>query len=101
MGGGGDAPSGVLGGNSPTSRIPSNKSNQKLVNEDYLENQGSSSRSSQQELSSSNNVSRGAVTESSNQKCSLTKSQWLTVFVLVYVNLINYMDRFTLAGKIL
>ena len=25
--------------------------------------------------------------------------EWLTVIILLYVNLINYMDRFTLAGK--
>ena len=28
----------------------------------------------------------------------VTKWQWITVAVLVYVNLINYMDRLTLAG---
>ena len=31
----------------------------------------------------------------------ITTKQWITVAVLVYVNLINYMDRLTLAGKIL
>ncbi len=95
--GGGDVPVG-------SSSIPSNKSNQKLVNEDYLENQVSSSRNSQElsPSSSSNRVmQRGISTDSSQQKCNLTKSQWLTVLVLVYVNLINYMDRFTLAGKLL
>lgn len=25
--------------------------------------------------------------------------EWVSVFVLCYVNLINYMDRFTVAGK--
>ncbi|EEB11201.1 conserved hypothetical protein [Pediculus humanus corporis] len=29
---------------------------------------------------------------------SITKSQWLTVLILCYVNLINYMDRYTVAG---
>lgn len=29
----------------------------------------------------------------------ITKRQWLTVAILCYVNLINYMDRFTIAGK--
>ena len=29
----------------------------------------------------------------------ITTRQWITVAVLVYVNLINYMDRLTLAGK--
>ena len=30
---------------------------------------------------------------------SVTKSQWFTVGVLCFINLINYMDRFTIAGK--
>lgn len=29
----------------------------------------------------------------------ITKMQWFTVIVLCFVNLINYMDRFTIAGK--
>lgn len=29
----------------------------------------------------------------------ITGSQWFTVGVLCFVNLINYMDRFTIAGK--
>jgi hypothetical protein len=29
----------------------------------------------------------------------ITKRQWITVFVLFFVNLINYMDRLTIAGK--
>ena len=30
---------------------------------------------------------------------NVTTKQWITVIVLVYVNLINYMDRLTLAGN--
>lgn len=30
---------------------------------------------------------------------SVTSSQWFTVAVLCFINLINYMDRFTIAGK--
>jgi hypothetical protein len=26
--------------------------------------------------------------------------EWLTIIILCYVNLINYMDRFTIAGKV-
>ena len=29
----------------------------------------------------------------------VTPKQWITVAVLVYVNLINYMDRMTIAGN--
>lgn len=28
----------------------------------------------------------------------ITRTQWFTVVVLCFVNLINYMDRFTIAG---
>lgn len=30
---------------------------------------------------------------------SITGKQWFTVGVLCFINLINYMDRFTIAGK--
>lgn len=30
---------------------------------------------------------------------SITYTEWFTVIVLCFVNLINYMDRFTIAGK--
>lgn len=29
----------------------------------------------------------------------VTLREWIMVFILCFVNLINYMDRFTLAGK--
>ncbi|CAD7015454.1 unnamed protein product [Ceratitis capitata] len=29
----------------------------------------------------------------------ITRTQWFTVVVLCFVNLINYMDRFTIAGR--
>lgn len=31
---------------------------------------------------------------------SITPSEWFSVAVLCFVNLINYMDRFTIAGKL-
>lgn len=31
---------------------------------------------------------------------SITWVEWFTVIVLCFVNLINYMDRFTIAGKL-
>ncbi|XP_065366602.1 protein spinster isoform X2 [Calliphora vicina] len=45
---------------------------------------------------------RGGTTPSTNcapvSVRSITRSQWFTVGVLCFVNLINYMDRFTIAG---
>lgn len=32
-------------------------------------------------------------------RSGITKMQWFTVIVLCFVNLINYMDRFTIAGE--
>jgi len=81
--------------------LPSNKSNQTLVNEDYLDNAASRGSHS----SSTSNISQRAVQAEtmSNRRNNpkITASQWVTVFVLCYVNLINYMDRFTLAGTCL
>lgn len=33
--------------------------------------------------------------------CGISARNWFTVGVLCFVNLINYMDRFTIAGKFL
>lgn len=30
---------------------------------------------------------------------TVTRSQWFTIAILCYVNLINYMDRYTVAGE--
>ena len=30
---------------------------------------------------------------------AISRSQWITVAILTFVNLINYMDRYTIAGK--
>jgi hypothetical protein len=88
----------VPNGNVPGSgSLPTNKSDQKLVNEDYLDN--AVSRSSQSSSSSSVVQRTMSADASANRRTKITSAQWLTVFVLCYVNLINYMDRFTLAGK--
>jgi hypothetical protein len=31
----------------------------------------------------------------------INRSQWVTLIILTFVNLINYMDRYTIAGKFL
>ena len=30
----------------------------------------------------------------------ITRTQWITVAILTFVNLINYMDRYTIAGQL-
>ncbi|CAH1729504.1 unnamed protein product [Chironomus riparius] len=69
------------------STIPSTHSSQHLMSPEVEsvmteEDRKSTRRGSEQELSFS----------------SVTKSQWFTVAVLCFINLINYMDRFTIAG---
>lgn len=41
----------------------------------------------------------GSVTVSSNSSGRMSRTAWFTVIVLCFVNLINYMDRFTIAGR--
>ncbi|XP_065347912.1 protein spinster isoform X2 [Cloeon dipterum] len=63
--------------------IPSNSSNQQLVSGD--ESDGYPSDSSPSPRPNTINI-------------RVTRSQWVTVAILCFVNLINYMDRFTVAG---
>lgn len=67
-----------------STNLPSNNSNQQLMDDDSdgLETRAPSINS-----------------ESPKSFRTVTKTQWITVAVLCYVNLINYMDRFTMAGK--
>lgn len=64
--------------------IPSNASNQQLMSGDESD------------------VSVGFSGESSPQQSrrgsTITRTEWITVIILFFVNLINYMDRFTVAG---
>lgn len=36
--------------------------------------------------------------DNNNEDRSITKREWITVIILCFVNLINYMDRTTIAG---
>lgn len=38
-------------------------------------------------------------TNSNNDDTKITKKEWITVLILCFVNLINYMDRMTVSGK--
>lgn len=103
--------------------IRANMSNQQLINHEVYErshartgvdgatvdSSGSSSLSSsntklnRKEMTPS---SRGSTTSTAAadvrqiQSNPLTKRQIITVSILCFVNLINYMDRYTIAGKI-
>lgn len=65
--------------------IPQNNSQAELVNnidDGILEGSGESSQTNQQQTLR-----------------NVKLYEWIVVLILCYVNLINYMDRFTLAGK--
>lgn len=52
---------------------------------------------SEQEISSSSREIKNST--NTTEARTITASEWITVLVLCFVNLINYMDRFTIAGK--
>ena len=94
--------------------IPPNNSQQKLVASDYL------AKNSNRERRNFPNHGGGRIAAavviggggeflpnsdsdqslgSSSRRGRISTGQWITVIILCYVNLINYMDRFTIAGK--
>ena len=92
----------VMDNNSSSNGLPPNNSNQKLVTEDYLDSEtttrnnknGIMHSASAGDLVISNEDIHGR-----NRNRKMTKREWITVSILCFVNLINYMDRFTIAGK--
>lgn len=66
--------------------LPSNSSNQQLMSGDESDSVGYAGDT----ISQRPQERRGS---------SITRTEWITVAILFFVNLINYMDRFTVAGK--
>lgn len=73
------------------SNIPSTHSSQQLMSAD------AESVLTEEDAKSLSRRTRQA--ESATGFSSVTSSQWFTVAVLCFINLINYMDRFTIAGE--
>lgn len=71
------------GVNMEVSTLPSNNSQQHLMHSDDSESPEPHRARSRQDVTYKD----------------VSFSQWLTVAILFYVNLINYMDRYTIAGK--
>lgn len=67
--------------------LPSNSSNQQLMSGDESDN--------------SVGYAGDSVPPSPQERQTVSRKEWITVAVLCFVNLINYMDRFTVAGKFL
>lgn len=72
--------------------IPPNNSHQHLMNDD------GDSDTVVPPLTSDSTDSRSGANRT-NVQSGITKRQILTVVILCFVNLINYMDRYTIAGK--
>lgn len=75
------------------SNIPSTHSSQQLMSPD------AESVLTEEDAKSLQRRTRQA--EASGGFSSVTRTQWFTVAVLCFINLINYMDRFTIAGECL
>ncbi|KAJ9598502.1 hypothetical protein L9F63_010822, partial [Diploptera punctata] len=69
------------------SNLPSNNSHQQLMTGDDDDDTTVPS------LTDSTGIRRGRF------GTNVSMGEWLTIIVLCFVNLINYMDRFTVAGK--
>lgn len=73
------------------SNIPSTHSSQQLMHSD------AESVLTEEDVKSLSRRSRQA--ETSSGFSSVSSKEWFTVGVLCFINLINYMDRFTIAGE--
>lgn len=73
------------------SNIPSTHSSQQLMNAD------AESVLTEEDAKSISRRNRQA--EASSGFASVSAKEWFTVGVLCFINLINYMDRFTIAGE--
>jgi hypothetical protein len=78
--------------NMEPTNIVSNNSHQELMH-------GEDECDSLKEVPSLTSISVGAGDRTGRRGYSVSAGQWLTIIILCYVNLINYMDRYTIAGK--
>lgn len=73
---------------------PSNLSSQEIYIERVKESNNDAGNTILPEGASQSELNRNE-----DQPKEVTTSQWITVLILCFVNLINYMDRYTIAGK--
>jgi hypothetical protein len=79
--------------------LPSSQSSTQLIRSNHGDSE--SVLNENVEDNKSDNVGRRSrlSSESRSGYSSVSKKEWFTVSVLCFINLINYMDRFTIAGK--
>lgn len=78
--------------------LPTTYSSQQLMQSSDSESVGNGGDGGRAAGGADNNENRNHATPL--RLSHVSRSQWLTVTVLCFVNLINYMDRFTIAGKL-
>jgi hypothetical protein len=78
--------------NMESTNIPSNNSHRELMS-------GGDECDSLRTVSSLTSVADIAGNRTRRCCYRISVGEWLTIIILCYVNLINYMDRFTIAGK--
>jgi hypothetical protein len=78
--------------NMDPANVVSNDSHQELMS-------GGDECDSLKEVPSLTSITDGAGNRTGRRGCGMSVGEWLTIAILCYVNLINYMDRFTIAGK--
>lgn len=78
--------------NMEPANIPSNNSHQELMSD-------GDECDSLKTVPSLTSIADGAGNMTGRRGFGMSMREWLTIIILCYVNLINYMDRFTIAGK--
>jgi hypothetical protein len=79
--------------NMEPTNIPSNNSHQELMS-------GVEECDSLRTVPSLTSVAEIAGNRTGRRGFRVSVGEWLTIIILCFVNLINYMDRFTIAGKV-
>jgi len=77
--------------NMEPANIPSNHSHQELMSGGDCD--------SLETVPSLTSLADGAGRSRRKRCCGISVGEWFTIIILFYVNLINYMDRFTIAGE--
>lgn len=87
--------------NASSSILPSSQSSSHLIVRSHLgDSESVLNQNVDDEKSIAGRTSRLHNSETRSGYSSVTSKEWFTVAVLCFINLINYMDRFTIAGKI-
>ena len=77
----------------PINNCAGNESSQALIDKVHGQDKNMSNNNASDESISQNN-------KSSKSPNFVRRSEWISLAILTFVNLINYIDRYTIAGKV-